>query len=62
MQVFEGTLIETVQSVSSCGQDMEIVKKKNLGSVLQNSCVSRQKVSQRFGLAHVAIESLNMNL
>ncbi|KAG0717153.1 hypothetical protein GWK47_055077 [Chionoecetes opilio] len=53
VQVFEGLIDETVQSVHACGEDIEISESFTyLGSAVQNDGGSRQEVLQRIGIAH----------
>ena len=61
--MFGGVLDETVQSVHACGEDSEILKNFTyLGSVVHNDGGSSQEITQRIGLAHVVMDSLNMSI
>ena len=63
VQVFEGVLDETVQSVHACDEDIEILKTFTyLGSVVHNGGVLNQEVSRRIGLAHGVMDSLNTSI
>ena len=60
VQVFEGILGETVQSVHACVEVIEILKNFTyLGSVVHNDGRLSQEVTHRIGLAHGVMDSLN---
>ena len=63
VQVFRGVLDGTVQSAHACGEDIEILKTFTyLSSVVHNDGGSSQEVTQRIGLAHGVMDSLNMSI
>ena len=61
VQVFEGVLDETVQSVYACG--IEILKNFTyLGSVVHKDDGLSQEITRRIGLAHGVMDSLNTSI
>ena len=63
VQVFGGILEERVQSVHACGEDIDILKNFTyFGYVVHNDGGSSQDVTQRIGLAHGDMDSLNTSI
>ena len=63
VQVFGGLLDETVQSIQSCSEDIDILDSfKYLGSVVHNNSGSCQEVLRRIGLAHDVKNSLSTSI
>ncbi|KAG0730377.1 Alpha-ketoglutarate-dependent dioxygenase alkB 7, mitochondrial [Chionoecetes opilio] len=63
VQVFGGLLYETVQSVHTCSEDIEILESFTyLGSAVHNDGGSRQEVLRRIGIAHGVMDLLNMSI
>ena len=63
VQVFRGLLDEIVQSIYTCGEDIDILDSfKYLGSVVHNNGESRQEVLRWIGLTHGVMDSLSTSV
>ena len=63
VQAFGGLLDDTVESVHTCGENIEVSERFTyLGSVVHNDGGSGQEVNRRIGLAHGVMDSLNTSI
>ena len=61
--MFGGLIDETVQSIHSCSEDIDILDSFTyLGNVVHNNGGSRQEVLRWFGLAHGVMDSLSTSI